>query len=142
MIKLNLVSTLISFFMSLNCFAEKVPMKKCDEVLKGFNIYEVLDKGKVEQRFSIFAVQNWSKHSAFQGILTKETDLNLVIQFAGKKERPSFKFKSWSVDPVYLVADGFDGIKTFENATGSYVIEAIRNGKTLCKQNFKVEPLH
>lgn len=139
-----LLSFLVLFKMQNAMAAEK----SCASIIQGYNIYEVLVKGQVQERFSIFEIQDWSRQSTFQGLITKvKADTIKIHVVLGEKitkeSNYELKLTPWRVDSKYSEALGFDGKKFFSEWTsGTFTVELLKAGQVLCKSPFKILPPH
>ncbi len=117
----------------------------CRDQVWGFNIYEVLVKGQVQQRFSIFDVQDWSTASAFEGLLVKSDKVAFVLKtdLAGSSKTYRFNVEPWSVDKKYFKAQNLDTKEVFpRDKKGKFVLQVLEKEKVLCESTFSVESGH
>lgn len=133
---------ILSLFISLSTYGQSVPT--CEGQLWGFNIYEVLMSSKIQERFSVFDLQDYSRHSAHQGILVKNGDLKIRVEisYASKSIQNdvyTFTVEKWKHDPQYYSAKNFNPKKVFSNKDMSKITYTLSKDKqTLCRQTQKV----
>ena len=120
-------------------------VSECREQVWGFNIYEVLVKGQVQQRFSIFDVQDWSTASAFEGLLVKSGKVAVVLKtdLSGSSKTYRFDVEAWNIDKKYFKAKKLDTTEIFpRDKKGQFVLQILEKEKVLCESTFKVESGH
>lgn len=117
----------------------------CRDQAWGFNLYEVLVKGQIEQRFSIFDIQDWSTASAFEGLLVKSDKVAFVLttDLGGGSKTYRFSVEPWSVDKKYFKAKNLNTNEVFpRDKKGKFVIQILEKEKVLCESTFKVDSGH
>lgn len=143
--KFHLIKTALLLIVGVVAEA-KLP--QCEDQVKAFNTYEVLEKGKVVERTSVFELQDWSPHSSFEGLITKVKGATISIQVVlgdkvQKKSEHNFSMIPWAAESSYFSTTSFDGKKIFnEWASGSYKVRLLKDGQTLCESQFQIWPKH
>jgi hypothetical protein len=127
--------TLFAILLSLPARAED----PCGDRLRAFNLYEMMEDGEIQSRYSIFPLpEDWSDASAFHGLLGESGDATLEVMVEGK--RKTFAFGPWEKDPSLFVAEGFRPKKLFKNSEpGShFILRLKREKKVICEERREI----
>ena len=115
----------------------------CGERLKGFSLYEIMEKGKIAKKISTFEILDWSPHSSFEGIVAKTSepkDISLEVDFRETKlgksvQTKEAKFKEWPENKKFMIAD-MDPNSVFEDESVQehfFVLRLKQGNKILCE---------
>lgn len=110
----------------------------CGDRLLAFNTYEVMGEEKIETRFSVFPLPDWSDASAFKGVVSKSADATLEVELEGKKK--DFVFETWDKDPSLFAAAGFRANKFFKNSESGafFTLRLKENGRIVCEERREI----
>lgn len=110
----------------------------CGGQLRAFNIYEVMEEGKIEKRHALFPAMDWSDASAFHGIVSPKPGLTLEVELEGRSRQ--YALSPWGRDPEYFVAAGFEAKKFFSNAeSGSFFILRLKEKeRAVCEERHEI----
>lgn len=150
--RLKLLLLLLVFASKSSIAAEKKEQtSNCQKYIRGYNEYDELVDGKLKEKFSVFEVEEWSPHTAFEGLLaTKEVPAgsSLVLEFRkvikGKidKSVQGPIAKPWKNDPQYQKIEiDLKKVLSKETPSGVSTLKLVKkNGSVLCEQNLATTP--
>lgn len=123
----------------------------CQKYIRGYNEYDELVEGKLKEKFSVFEIEEWSPHTAFEGLLaTKEVPAgsSLVLEFRkvikGKVEKSiqGTIAKPWKRDPQFQKIEiDFKKVLNKETPSGVSTLKLVKkDGSVLCEQSLATTP--
>lgn len=142
-----MIQVLLPLLFAISPTAHADTPKSCKGILHGLNQWELIEKGKMIEKHTLFDVFEWSASSSFEMLAVKggPADTQLEIEFRDSAKGPSkqktaLPLSAWDRDKnLRVTLDLFAGDLFSKHPKGVFTLRLLSGGRTFCEDTHPIE---
>lgn len=141
-----MMKSLIVALLLVPAISQAQQPKSCKGVLHGLNQWELIEKGKMIERFTLFDIEDWSDSTTFEMLAVKggPDDAELEIEFRASAKGPTkskqlLPLSHWDRDKSLRVTlDLYPGDLFGKHPKGVFTLRLLSGGKSFCEDTHPI----
>lgn len=140
----SLIAT--SILLLLPALTQAQQVKSCKGYVHGLNQWELIEKGKMIERFTLFDIDDWSDSTTFEMLAVKggPTNAQLEIEFRDSakgrtKAKQLLPLSTWERDKnLRVTLDLYPGDLFGKHPKGVFTLRLLSEGKSFCEDTHPI----